>query len=210
MIDKISGRIDNVIDQNEVDFWSYTLQRCDKITVKGNDCYGIDENHLLYTWFLKNVFTKLQTIIDDSECKLVFGMFLNETSPWGIHTDADHTNSFSNRLPGYSLLIPISVNNDKSLVSKSHTVIFNQYGMHNKQILNSPGDNKNNAVRHHSSLLSHNDINLLESFSLNKICQWKAGSLIYWKSEYFHDSDNFIANGYFSKQAIVVHTYYDA
>lgn len=208
-IHPIANQIFDVFSDEELDKISFALNKCDPIQVGKNLCHGVDENHMLYQWFLAECFNKVQSIMNNHKIKLIFGMYLNENNPWGIHTDAYHVKNFNNRLPAYSILLPLSVDMNKDLVDQSHTIVFNEQGPDNKIELPTISDGTEITDDFYNKYLSHEKISKVKKFSLFGKYRWKRGSLIYWKSNYFHDSDNFHANGYNNKQAIVIHTYYD-
>lgn len=205
----IAGQLFDVFTEEQLDKISFALSRCEPIFIKENLCHGVDENHIMYKWFLSECFSKVQQAMNNYDTKLVFGMYLNEYRPWGIHTDAYHVKKFANRSSAYSILLPLTVDMQKSLSDQSHTIVFNQSAQDNQVSLPKITNGSEISDGFYNVYLSHNTVDKVKKFSLFDKYQWKRGSLIFWKSEYFHDSDNFHANGYNSKQAIVIHTYYD-
>ena len=207
----IAGQIQNFASEDELQLWATALNSANPQTILENDCHGVNEDHMLYDWFVTNVFEKIKIALNDDKLKVTFGMYLNETKPWGIHTDAYHVQEYPNRRTALSFLMPLAVDNDQSLVTKSRTIVFNESGNTNDTI-DQFTDNTNmptSAVSIYNKHLSHNKLKTVKKFTVQGEYQWKRGSLIWWDGTYFHDSDNFIANGYTSKQAIVIHTYYD-
>ena len=206
---KISGQEYNVISDDELSHWQYVLSRCEGLYIKENYCHGVDENHKMYGWFIKNCFSKIKNIVDDQNIKLVFSMFLNETKPWGIHTDAYHVQDRKDRQSAYSILIPLSVDNNPDLVDQTCTIVLNQKGKSNQDQLEELPQNEQIDDNFYNNYLSHNKKEEMKFFSLYEKYQWKKNSLIFWDSLHYHDTDNFIKNGFTNKQAIVIHTYYD-
>lgn len=207
----IAGQIQNFATEEELALWTTALTSANSHTIKDNDCHGVSEDHILYDWFVANCFEKIKSVMDDDKLKVMFGMYLNETKPWKIHTDAYHVQEYSNRETAISFLMPLMVDNTTSLVTKSRTIVFNEYGKNNNldKMTVDTSLLPNSAVHIHSEHLSHNRLDKVKKFTVYDQYQWQRGSLIWWDGNYFHDTDNFIANGYNSKQAIVIHTYYD-
>jgi len=210
---RIADQIYNFVTEDELSLWTKALYSTDAMTITNNDCHGVSEKHMLYNWFVTNVFEKIKIALNDDKLKVTFGMYLNETNPWGIHTDAYHVQEYPNRRTALSFLMPLAVDNDQSLVTKSRTIVFNESGNTNDKIEIHQFTDKTNmptsAVSIYNKHLSHNKLDTVKKFTIQGEYQWKRGSLIWWDGNYFHDTDNFIANGYTSKQAIVIHTYYD-
>lgn len=211
-----SGEILQLFSESEMDTLVECLSQVDPITVGTNICKGIDQNHIMYRWFENSCMAKIRPYIDQ-DARLVFGMYLEEYQMWGIHSDSYHCDNFLNRRPYLSMIIPYSVDYNKFLVNQSSTIIFEESSddyvvdkSNTKQwtdnLLRRPTP-KNNAMQYYDSHLSHNNPEILKKLTLRQIYQWSLGSLIYWESTLIHDSDNFIKNGYSSKQAIVIHTY---
>lgn len=208
---EIAGQIHNFASENDLKLWETLLSKTNPQTFSGNDCHGVNEDHKTYKWLVKHCFEKIKIAIGDEKLKVVFGMYLNETNPWKIHTDAYHVENYSNRTTAISFLMPLMVNNNVSLVNKTRTIVFNEHGSlndYNKFTVDT-SLLSNSAVHIHNEHLSQNKLDIVKKFTVYNQYQWIRGSLIWWKSDYFHASDNFIANGFSSKQAIVIHTYYD-
>lgn len=204
----IGGQELGLVDAKDLDEWVSVMRDLPKIHVMDNDCHGVDENNVYMMWFQKKIFSKIQNWFGQ-DLKLVFGMFLNENQPWGVHTDAIHVKDRPERAPAISFVIPYSVDHDPALVSKSSTIVFEQGGMDNPDIFALPDrdSDPNSALGIYQSHLSHNPIEEVKKLTIQGIYQWHPGSIIYWNSLYFHDSDNFLANGFQNKQALVMHTY---
>jgi hypothetical protein len=184
------------------------MQLAEVTEINGNLCRGVSREHKLYTVFLKKCFTRIQSVLGQ-HLKLIFAMYLDEHRPWGIHTDNYHVLPEAGER-SLSMLIPLSVNNDAALVDQTHTIVFNE----GSDVISSLEGNlpfghvkQHNATVYHEQYLSHNPREHLEYLTVQNIYQWHRGDVIYWENSLFHDSDNFIANNFQSKQAIVAHTY---
>ena len=66
---------------------------------------------------------------------------------------------------------------------------------------------KSNALDIHESHISHVPIEQACRVSLLTELIWHPGDLLWWDSHLLHTSNNFIKNGYTSKQGIIIHTY---
>jgi hypothetical protein len=205
-----AGKISNVFTEQELDSCVKVMSRLPDTKILGNSCHGIDENNMFNNWFHKNIFNRIQLMFGN-DIKLMFGMFLNESKPWGIHTDAYHVKNFPTRDSAISFLLPYSVDHQKSLVDRSRTIVFNQRGYYNDDTMSLPSliDQPGCALDIHQLHLSHNSTDKAERMTVLGMFQWEISSLIYWDSLLYHDTDNFLANGYTNKQAIVIHTYRD-
>lgn len=216
----IAGQIHDFASDRDLEKWSLATQTADSIYVKNNAMNALGEGHVLYDWFLEDCFSRVKTAIGDSRMKLIFGMYLHEITPWEIHTDSYHTLRFPDRKSAISCLIPISLDNNPLLCNKAHTIVFNE--ANKDYVPNSMSGNSwdysnmpdttnlpNSAMNIYNEHLSHNEPEILKKFTVQGVYQWARGSLIWWDSLNFHDSDNFLANGVTSKQALVFHTYYD-
>ena len=207
---QVANKIQNFATEEELVLWTTALTSANSHIINDNDCHGVSEDHILYDWFVANCFEKIKSVMDDDKLKVMFGMYLNETQPWSIHTDAYHVIDYPGRQTAKSFLMPLSVDNNVDLVSKSRTIVFNEYGKDNN--IAELSENTllaNSAINIYDKHLSHNNYDTVKKFTVQGEYQWERGSLIWWDGNYFHDSDNFIANGHTSKQAIVIHTFYD-
>jgi hypothetical protein len=209
-VSSTGGQLFDVFTKEEVDSWVEILKKAPPMLIRGNDCHGVDENHIMNPWFQKIIFSRIKNLLGQ-DLNLVFAMLLNENAPWSIHTDSYHCDGFENRIPALSILIPYSVDNDTSLVDCVRTIVFNERSNNNKTVLqelvDDKTDNINSASKIYEEHLSHNKIEFVNKLTVQGIYQWKANSLIYWDSFYLHDTDNFHKNGFKNKQAIVIHTY---
>lgn len=204
----IGGQILDVFNHDDLTDWVSVMRSLPKIQVMENDCHGVDENNVYNMWFQKTVFPHIRSLFGH-DLHLVFAMFLNETKPWGVHTDAIHVKTRPERTAAMSFVIPFSVNDDRALVDKTHTIVFNEGGLDNLDIFDLPDqdDHPCSALGIFEQHLGHNPLEEVKKLTVQGIYRWSPGSIIYWNSLYFHDSDNFIANGFTSKQALVIHTY---
>jgi hypothetical protein len=156
------------------------------------------------------VYARLQKMFG-TDVKPVFGMFLNETKPWGIHTDAYHCEKFPDRESALSILIPYTLDNSVDNLKCGFTLVFNERVRNNIEVdlLPSSEDSANSAMNIYQEHLSHNTVELVKKVTVKGIYPWTFGSVIYWDSLLLHDSNNFLRYGLQSKQAIVIHTYRD-
>ena len=180
---------------------------------------GINEDHTMYSWFIKKVFVKIQETFRQ-DLKLATVNYINEHTPLGLHSD--YYQSYRNKgTPNLAMLIPISINGHNDFSNPVNTVVFNEeddcvdtvresdQGLWwNKQKWESTQTPKeNNAVQYKDAHLSHINNYDLECLTVQGIFEWKFGSLIYWDERLLHTSDNFTKNNIKSKQALVLHTY---
>lgn len=181
----------------------------------GNKFSGINETHILYDWFCKNFFSKIQEI-DGPQVKLLFASYLHEIDPWGIHSDYYNKEKGE---PFKAYLIPLSVNDDIGLLDNASTFVFNEEDTfvsdeeHGKKYYNpqnfrlNMNVKENNALITHSSELTHCNTSMLEGVTVQDIYCWEPGSVIWWDEKLLHCSNNFLLKGVQSKQALVLHTY---
>ena len=203
-----AGQYLDVWTQEELDEIVEVMKNNPALTIMKNECRGIDENNVEYYWFMEVVFKKLQALLGQ-DILPVFGMYLNETNPWGIHTDAYHCAKFPDKEPALSILIPLSLDDDKQNLDKGFTLVFNEFTntLEEMALLPDVSDREDSAVKIYEEHLTHNPIDIVKRVTVKGVYPWTQGSVIYWDSLLLHDSNNFIAKGMHSKQAIVVHTY---
>jgi len=145
--------------------------------IKGSDQFDTLNNLL---------FDKFKSIVGDNDLVLGSCSFLEIGTSYGIHSDPNFLNEHDeDQVPHMTMLIPISVDNDRNLVENTNTVIYNtfvtEYGKEYGKI--------------HDQL------------TVYKIHNWKFGSVICWPCLQLHDTDNFFSKGFRSKQAIQFCTY---
>jgi len=195
------GVIDNFFSTDEADDLVKVFQKLQKVDGSGNDCYGIDQNHLAYSWFKKKFLDKLETKFRP-DIKLIFGMLLDCTVPFDVHNDIKPLPEIAGK-HYMSCLMPYSVDYNTSLCDRASTLVFNQSIK--------PFDQmpvvKNNISNIRESMISHVLPVWTDRLSLNLMGTWRIGDLIWWDSQLAHVSSNFIAHGFKSKQCIVAHTY---
>lgn len=210
-----SGKIDQIFTEEEIiNFQRYMSALPDPLTLyDGNRFSSIGQQHIMYSWFCKKVFAKIQDLVD-SRVQLLFGSYLNEISPFAVHSDYYHKSIGE---PYRAFLIPISANHNIDQVGMTNTVIFNEedtfvdnsdtraYNSASWMQTKTPKDN--NALITHPRELSHVPDDVLKCLTVQNVLNWTKGSLLWWDEKLLHVSDNFIANNVQSKQAIVVHTY---
>jgi hypothetical protein len=167
----------------------------------GNHYHGIGPEHLGYLFVKRQLLNPIREYFN-KDVNLVFAFYLNCVSPIGPHFDLHKLPS-----PGThwcSFLVPYSVDNQVELCSQASTVILNEYGYDDEKNLPVLEDN---ILSYKSQLFSHVDDDICIRHSLAHNAIWQPGDLIYWDSRLAHLSNNFVANGHESKQAIVIHTY---
>lgn len=211
-----AGVIDNVFSKDElIEVVKYMSKLPKSYTSEDENSFAaISPEHLFYSWFCKKVFNKIKELTP-VDIQLIFGSYLDERTPWGVHSDYYHK---AVGTPYMAFLVPLSVNGDMDQVSKTNTVIFNEEDTYtddacsvkhwsDKLWKSNRQPKENNAVSLGSSLLGHVSVDNLECLTINTIANWKLGSVVYWDEKYLHSSDDFLKNGVESKQALVIHTY---
>ena len=177
-----------------------------------NKSIGI--GHVLYNWFNKKIFKKIQKYFSD-DCKMLFCSYVDELTPLDVHSDYYHKRIGE---PYMAILIPVSVDNNKDKLSLSKTIIFNQIDTyiddrdHKKREfkINKKTYNKNianNSLSLYEDELSHCDKDILKALSVKQILPWTKENAIYWDEKLLHCSNNFKTKGIKSKQHIIIHTY---
>jgi hypothetical protein len=157
-----------------------------------NGYYGIGQEHRAYLWFRKVLLDRI-TAQFNPNIKLIFGMLLDCQVPLEIHNDLKDIPD-PNGKHYLSFLIPYSVDNQPELCDAASTLIFNQSPQSNVSYL-------------HPTKLSHVPIEDTYGYSLREDLIWNCGDLLWWSSELYHTSNNFLKTGHESKQGIVIHTY---
>ena len=141
---------------------------------------------------------KLKNRLEDlfGDFKVGTSMFLEEFSPWGVHTDFYQG---EDKVPYYAVLIPLD-HEDKS----THTIIFQQEATNRDWKENLKENTGHVYSDNELELLSHIDKDLLEKLSIDKILKWEKGKLIAWHRNFLHTSDNFTRTGMNKKTAMVL------
>ena len=176
---------------------------------------GINEDHLMYKWFVKKVFAKIQETFG-KHVQLATVNYVNEHVPVNLHSDYYHSYRDIGT-PHLAMLIPITVNDSEDFSNPVHTIIFNEedacidkvrgLSWNKRKWEETRTRKENNAVQYKDAHLSHINNYDLECLTVQGIFEWKFGSLIYWDERLLHTSDNFTKNNIKSKQALVLHTY---
>jgi len=198
------GRINKFLEIDHVLELQKTFKRFHFQDGTGNNCYGVDQQHLGYLWFRKKVLDRINTAFA-TDSKLIFAMLLDCVTPFDIHNDIKPLPEPQGR-HWRSFLIPISVNNSVDLVQNASTLIFDQCYADRAAWQSGP-DIENNIQSIHEEKISHVEFDKLSKFTLRQELIWNTGDLLWWDSALCHVSNNFCARGFESKQAIVLHTY---
>lgn len=210
---KMTGRIDNFLTENELDNLVRIMCKVKPVPSRNNLCHGIDHKHVLHNWFVEHCFGRVQDIFG-ADCRLVFGMYMIENQPWQVHHDAYHCDPKLGQKPFMSMIVPCSVDFKKELCDRSHTIVFEEsrldFDIFDPVSVQQRANAQQGLPEYYQQHLSHNEPQVIQALTLKEIFPWKLGSLIYWHSDLYHDSDNFVKNGFSSKQAIVIHTYKSA
>jgi hypothetical protein len=210
-----SGKIDQVFTEEEIiNFQRYMSALPEPLTLyDGNRFSSIGQKHIMYSWFCKKVFNRIQELVG-TQVQLLFGSYLNEVKPLSVHSDYYHKSIGE---PYRAFLIPISANHNIHQVDMTNTVIFNEEDTfvddndtktyNSSAWLQTKTFKNNNALMTHPQELSHIPNDILECLTVQNVLNWTSGSVLWWDERLLHVSDNFVLNGVQSKQAIVVHTY---
>jgi len=194
---------------------------CDLISEKIHSCGNLYEDYInnilnsyYYTWdFYNKNFFEIKEIFEN-KIKNFFGLnllidhshILHSIIPYGIHTDYFQRKKLVKNIePAYTFIIPLAN-------IETHTIVFNEYS----KIKNPYEWKKTNNVKPYedcqipseirNKLLSHINDDIINYFSIKEIFAWKKGSLLASDRQYFHCSDNYIANNLTYKNAIILWT----
>ena len=192
------GQIENFFSISQLEKIVQTFNRVQPVIGDGNNCFGINQKHLAYPWLKSSLLRPIAEQFNP-DLKLIFGMLLDCVVPFTIHNDIKEIPE-KNGKHFLSFLIPYSVNNDTSLCSKVSTVIFNESFPHAHAV-------ENNVSNLHENLINHISKEMSYKITLKEKLTWSLGGLYWWDSHLLHVSNNFLKDGYSSKQAIVIHTY---
>ena len=72
----IAGQIQNFASEDELKLWATALNSANPQTILENDCHGVNEDHMLYDWFVTNVFEKIKIALNDDKLKVSLRNFL--------------------------------------------------------------------------------------------------------------------------------------
>jgi hypothetical protein len=187
------GVIKNFIAENELSNIVKTFKKVNPSEGYGNNgYYGIGQEHRAYLWFRKILLDRISAHFNPN-IKLIFGMLLDCQVPLDIHNDIKDIPDPDGK-HYLSFLIPYSVDNQPELCDAASTLIFDQSPQSDVSYL-------------HSTRLSHVPIEDTYGYSLREDLIWNCGDLLWWSSELYHTSNNFLKTGHQSKQGIVIHTY---
>jgi hypothetical protein len=156
--------------------------------------HGIDINSVAYPWFIAKMWPIVLEQFENKSIKLIHSMYASFRYPFKIHDDAykeiPRNTSGNNYV---SCLIPTSVDSGKSNFGNIHTIILNE-------------EQNPNAKEDYEKYLSHCELDQVEQYTIDGICTWSLGDMIWWDSHKPHSSSNFTVN-HASKECIVIHTY---
>jgi hypothetical protein len=156
------GRIKNFFTPSLIETFIKTFKKVNTTNGSGNDCYGIDKNHIAYPWLKKQLFNPIVEQINP-HMKLIFAMYLDTVVPFGIHNDLKAIPDPAGQ-HFLSFLIPCSVDNKFELCHLASTLIFDE---------TSP-------------------VNLPNQYSIKKELEWSIGDLLWWDSKLYHVSSDFV------------------
>lgn len=197
------GQIKNFLPVNELQQIVKTFNRLQIVDGDGNKCFGINQTHLAYPWFKSSLLRPISEQFNPN-LRLIFGMLLDCVVPFPIHNDIKEIPEPQGK-HFLSFLIPYSVDHDISKCHHASTLIFNEiYEDLNDMLTHSV---EGNFSEFHEEKISHVPKETTYSVSLKKELIWSPGDLLWWDSRLLHVSNNFIKDGYSSKQGIVMHTY---
>ena len=189
------GTIKNFVTEDELSDMVRIFKKMPTTQGYGNNgYYGIGQEHRAYLWLRKILLDRIAAQFNPN-IKLIFGMFLDCQNPMEIHNDLKDIPD-PNGKHYLSFLIPYGVDNNPGLCSAASTLIFDELV-----------DGVNNVSGLHPTKLSHVSIDDTCRYSLKEDLIWNCGDLLWWSSELYHTSSNFLKNGHQSKQGIVIHTY---
>ena len=156
--------------------------------------HGIDINSFAYSWFMAKIWPTILEQFENKDIKLIYGMYASFKYPFKIHDDGYKTIPRNDSGNNYvSCLIPISVDNGKGSFGDVHTIIMNE-------------EHNPNAKEDYKKYFSHCESDQVEQYTIDGICTWSLGDVIWWDSHKPHSSSNFTVN-HASKECIVIHTY---
>jgi hypothetical protein len=197
------GTIKNFFSISQLQDIVKTFNRVQSVDGDGNNCFGINQKHLAYAWVKSSLLYPIAEQFNPN-LKLIFAMFLDCVAPFPIHHDLKEIPE-KNGKHFLSFLIPYSVDHDVSKCQHASTLIFNEiYNDLNDLLINRVDDN---FSKFHEEKISHVPIETTYGISLKKELIWSPGDLCWWDSQLLHVSNNFLKNGYSSKQGIIIHTY---
>ena len=143
------------------------------------------------TFPINNFIPRLKNVFGDFDTTVA--MFLEEFTPWGVHTDFVKEDN----VPYYAVLIPLDTKD-------THTVIFNEQGTDRDWKKKLTADSGHMYTEQQLNLLSHVDNDLLKKLSVDKVYKWQKGNIIAWHRNLLHSSDNFSMHGLEQKTALVL------
>ena len=161
--------------------------------------HGRDINSIAYPWFMAKMWPRILEQFENKSIKLIHSMYAEFIAPFDIHDDA--YKKIPNDEPGknyVSCLIPVSINRGE--VDESHGVSWDVHTI----ILNEEHNPYAKADR--KKWFSHCDLEQVKKYTIDGICRWSLGDIIWWDSHKPHSSSNFTTK-YKSKECFVVHTY---
>ena len=187
-----SGQVDDFVDQADLEKWTTMFKKIahNFTPPNGADAYNITSDQIGWRWLERTVFSRIKPLFGD-DIGLIFAQYQSSEHPIKIHNDYDvELPDGVTGEPWVSMLIPISVDHDPSLVGNASTIILE------------PGTDEGLWERH----LSHCEPSDVAPYRIKQIHTWKLGSLVWWHTPLQHCSNNYLITNR-SKESIVIHTH---
>lgn len=185
------------LDAAQIASFADRFKTYDPTPVPEGMCYGVDINHPDFDWFNSKFFPLIQQYTGNNRIRLVFGMYADFNTSFGIHQDIKQIpDNDPNALQFASFLIPISVDYTPDYCNKNATIIFNRF------VKDQPDKT---YKQWHDLVPAKKDLAYLHDCSA--IYYWSPGSIIWWNSLVYHCGVDMPAANISSKQMFVIHTY---
>jgi|TARA_B110001454_G_C12633095_1_gene397818 hypothetical protein len=187
-----SGQLDNFVKWTDLEKWIAMFKKIayNLTAPNGADVYNITSDQIGWRWLERTVFSQIKPLFGD-DIGLIFAQYQSSEHPIKIHNDYDvKLPAGITGEPWVSMLIPISVDHDTSLVENASTIILES------------GTDEDLWKRH----LSHCDPKDVAPYKIKHRYTWKVGSLVWWHTPLQHCSNNYLETNK-SKESIVIHTH---
>ena len=189
------GVIPSVFNQSDLIQYRDTFRRCKPEATDEyiGEMHGINPNSVAFPWFMAKMWPRLVEHFENKSIQLIHSMYASFTKPFMIHDDAYKAIPNGDVGRNYvSMLIPVSVENKPIQADVSTIIMREQANPH--------------AEHDHKVYFSHCDINQVRKYTIDGVCTWREGDIIWWDSRKPHSSSNFNSR-YRTKECFVVHTY---